>query len=85
MNYIPNLCANLIIINKFIKNGLNLSNKGTSICLKKGSVSITFDRVINTLIGTISGIKMVSNKSSVAHVAQGNSDSVKNIDKNKFH
>ena len=85
VKYVPNLCANLFSINKAIKNGFNLSNKGTSICLTKGSASITFDRVINTLSGTISGIKMVSNESSVAHVAQGNSDSIKDIDINKFH
>ena len=48
-------------------------------------MSITFDRVINTLSVTISGVKMVSYKSSVVHVAQGNSDSVKDIDINKFH
>jgi hypothetical protein len=72
-------------INKAIKNGFNLSNKGTSIYLTKEPASITFDRVINTLSGTIYGIKTVSNKSSVAHVAQGNSDLVKNIDINKFH
>jgi hypothetical protein len=49
------------------------------------SASITFDRVINTLSGTISGIKMISNESFVAYGAQVRSDSVNNIDINKLH
>ena len=85
VKFVPNLCANLFSINKAIKNGFNLSNKGTSICLTKGSSSITFDRVIKTLSGTISGIKMVPNDSSVAYAAHGIQDSTKTIDINKFH
>jgi hypothetical protein len=49
VKYVPNLCAYLFSINKAIKNGFNLSNNGTSICLTKGSASITFFRIINTL------------------------------------
>jgi hypothetical protein len=85
VKYVPKLCANLFSINKAIKNGFSLSNKGTSICLTKGSASITFDRVINTLSGTISGIKMIGNESPVAYVAQNNFSSVNAIDINKFH
>jgi hypothetical protein len=36
-----------------------ISNHGTAICLTKGSASIIFDRVIQTLSGSISGIEMV--------------------------
>ena len=85
VKYVPNLCANLFSINKAIKNGFNLSNNGTSICLTKGSASITFDRVINTLSGSISGIKMVCKESSVAYTAQGKTESINSIDINKFH
>lgn len=85
VKYVPNLYANLFSINKAIKNGFNLSNNGTSICLTKGSASITFDRVINTLCGSISGIKMVCKESSVAYTAQGKTESVNSIDINKFH
>ena len=85
VKYVPKLCANLFSINKAIKNGFSLSNKGTSICLTKGSASITFDRVINTLSGTISGIKMIGNESPVAYVAQSNFTSLNAIDINKFH
>jgi hypothetical protein len=35
VKYVPNLCANLLSINKAIKNGFNLSNNGTSICLTR--------------------------------------------------
>jgi hypothetical protein len=46
VTYVPKLCANLFSINKAISNGFSLSNKGTSICLARGSASIIFDRVI---------------------------------------
>jgi hypothetical protein len=82
VKYVPKLCANLFSINKAIKNGFSLGNKGTSICL---SASVTFDRVISTLSGTISGIKMIGNESPVAYVAQSNLTSVNAIDINKFH
>jgi hypothetical protein len=72
-------------INKSIKDGFSLSNKGTSINLTKESASIIFDRVINTISGTISGIKMIGNESPVAYVAQSNLNSVNAIDINKFH
>jgi hypothetical protein len=85
VKYVPKLCANLFSINKAMKNGFSLSNKGTSICWTKGSASITFDRVINTLSGTISGIKMIGNESPVAYVTQSNFSSVNAIDINKFH
>jgi hypothetical protein len=85
VKYAPNLCANLLSINKAIKNGFKLSNNGTSICLTKGSASITFDRIINTLSGSISGFKMVSHQSSVAYVAKGKLELIKSIDINKFH
>jgi hypothetical protein len=85
VKYVPNLCANLFSINKAIKNGFNRSNNGISICLTKGSASITFDRIINSLCGSISGIKMVSHQSSVAYVAKGKLQLIKSIDINKFH
>jgi hypothetical protein len=85
VKYVPKLCANLFSINKAIKNGFNLSNKGTSICLTKGSASIIFDRVINTMSGSISGIIMIGNEFSVAYLAQSNLSLFNAIDINKFH
>jgi hypothetical protein len=49
VKYVPNLCTNLFSINKAIKNRFKLSNNDSSIYLAKGSASVTFDRVINTL------------------------------------
>jgi hypothetical protein len=72
VKYVPKLCANLFSINKAIKNGFNLSNKGTSICLTKGSASIIFDRIIITMNRAISGNKMIGNESPVAYHAQSN-------------
>lgn len=85
VHYGQNLCANLFSINKAIKNGFNLRNDGTSICLTRGSASITFHSVINTLSGSISGIKMACKESSVAYTAQGRTELVNSIDINKFH
>jgi hypothetical protein len=85
VKYVPKLCANLFIINKAIQNGFNLSNQGTSIFLTKRSASITFNRVINTLSGTILGIKMIGNEFPVAYVAQSNLSLVNAININKFH
>jgi hypothetical protein len=44
----PKLWINLFSINKSLENDHHLSNQGLSICLSKGSVSVTFDRVIRT-------------------------------------
>jgi hypothetical protein len=85
VKYLPDLCANLFSVNKAFKNGCRLSNEGESISLTKGSSSITFDRIIKSLDGTISGIKMVSLDSPTAYIAQNKIDSNKSIDVNKFH
>jgi hypothetical protein len=82
---VSELCMNLfIIINKALKNWFHLSNKGLMICLKKGSVSITFDRVIMTVNESISGIKMITYDPSVAYIFQANLTSVQKIDGNMF-
>jgi hypothetical protein len=85
VKYVPELWVNLFSISKALKNGFDLSNKGLMISLKKGSVSVTFDRVIKTVNGSISGIKMTTYDPSVAFLANGNYTAVKEIDVNKFH
>jgi hypothetical protein len=55
------------------------------ISLKKGSVSVTSDRVIKTVNVSISGIKMTTYDSSVAYIAKGSLTVIKKIDVNKFH
>jgi hypothetical protein len=59
VNYVPGLWVNLFRISKALKNGFNLSDKGLMISLKKVSVSVTFDRVIKTVNGSISGINYI--------------------------
>jgi DUF4097 and DUF4098 domain-containing protein YvlB len=54
VKYVPELRVNLFSISKALKNGFDISNKGLMISLKKGSVSVTFDRVIKTVNGSIS-------------------------------
>jgi hypothetical protein len=85
VKYVPDSCANLFSVNKAIKNGFDLSNQGENIALTKGSASITFDRIIKSLDGTVSGIKMVPHDPPAAYVAQNKLVSSKNIDVNKFH
>jgi hypothetical protein len=41
------------------------------ISFKKGSVSVTFDRVIKTVNGSNSGIKITTDDPSVAYIAKG--------------
>jgi hypothetical protein len=85
VKYVPELWMNLFSISKALKNGFDLSNKGLMISLKKGSVSATFDRVIKTVNGSITGIKMTTYDPSVAYLAKGSLTSIKEIDVNKFH
>jgi hypothetical protein len=85
VKYVPELWVNLFSINKALKNGINLSNKDLMISLKKESVSVTFDRVITTVNGSISGIKMTTYDPFIAYLAKVSLTTIKEIDVNKFH
>jgi hypothetical protein len=85
VKYLPDLCANLFIMNKALKNGYKLSDEGDNISLTKGSAFIFFDIIIKSLDGTVSRIKMVSLESSTAFVTQNILESNKIINVNKFH
>jgi hypothetical protein len=85
VKYVPGFSVNLFSISKALKNGFDLSNKGLMISLKKGSVSVTFDRVIKKVNGSISGIKMTIYDPSVAYLAKGSLTAIKEINVNKFH
>jgi hypothetical protein len=71
--------VDLFSISKALKNGFNLSNKGLMISLKKGFVSVTFDRVIETVNGSISGINMTAYDPSVAYLAKGSLIAIKKL------
>jgi hypothetical protein len=83
--YLPELWVNLFNISKALKTGFDLSNKGLMISLKKGSISVTFDRVIKTVNGSNSGINMTSYDPSVAYLAKFRLTAIKEIDVNNFH
>jgi hypothetical protein len=85
VKFLPELCANLFNVNKELKNGFILSNKNENISLTKGSASITFDRIINSLDGTVSGVKIVYLDSPTAYIAQNKLDSGKSVNVNMFH
>jgi hypothetical protein len=57
--------VNLFSISKELKSGFDLSNKELMISSKKGSVSVTFDRIIKTVNGSVSGIKIARYDPSV--------------------
>jgi hypothetical protein len=65
-------------VNKALKNRFKLGNQSDSIFLTKGSASITFDRIIKCLNGTVSGTKMASLDSPTAYGAKKKLDSSKN-------
>jgi hypothetical protein len=85
VKYAPELWVNLFRINKALKNGFDLNNKGLMISLKKGSISVKFDRVIKTVNGYNYGIKMTTYDPFVAYVEKGRLTAIKEIDVNKFH
>jgi hypothetical protein len=85
VKYVPELWVNLFSINKLLKNGHKLSNKGLSICLSKGSASVTFDRVIRTTNSSASGDKFSINESPVVCNTISGSISGKKIDIHEFH
>jgi hypothetical protein len=83
--YVLELWVNSFGISKVLKNGFNLSNKGLMINMKKGSVSITSYRVIKTVNGSISDIKMITCDPSVDFISKGSLTSIKEIYVKKFH
>jgi hypothetical protein len=85
VKFLPELCANVFSVNKALKNGFKFSNKNENISLTKCSASITFDRNIKSLDGTVSGIKMVYLDFPTAYVAQNKLDSGKSVNVSKFH
>jgi hypothetical protein len=85
VKFLPELCANLFSVNKALKNGFKLSNENENISLTKGSASITFDRIIKSLDGTVSGIKMVYLVSLTAYIAQNKLDSARSVNMIEFH
>jgi hypothetical protein len=59
VKFVPELWINLFSIGKALKNGFNLSNDVKMIKLSKGSVTLTFDRVVRTKNGFVPGIKLL--------------------------
>ena len=85
VKFVPELWVNLFSINKALKNGFKISNKGLSISLSKGSATVTFDRLIRTTNGSVSAIKMSINTPPVAYSATKSSITSKGIKINTFH
>jgi hypothetical protein len=59
VKYVPKMWINLFSIGKSLKNGFNLSNDGKIIKLSKGNMTLTFDKVVRTKNGIVSGIKLL--------------------------
>jgi hypothetical protein len=68
-----------------LNNGFNFRNKWLIIRLQKESVSVTFDRVIKTVNGSVSGIKMTTYNPSEAYISKFGLTAIKDNDVNKLH
>jgi hypothetical protein len=64
---VPKLWVNFISINKALNNGYHHSNQGLSISLSKGSVFVTFDRVMRTTNCSLSEMILLLNESPVVY------------------
>ena len=58
VKYVPELWVNLFSINKALKNGFKIGNEGIIIHLTKGNATLTFDRILNTKNGFVTGAKL---------------------------
>jgi hypothetical protein len=58
VKYVPELWVNLFSINKALKNGFKIGNDGIVIHLTKGNTTLSFDRILNTKNGFVSGAKL---------------------------
>jgi hypothetical protein len=56
----PGLWVNLFIINKALKNGFTIGNEDIIIHLSKDSTILSFDRVLKTKNGIVSGVRLNS-------------------------
>ena len=86
VKYVPELWVNLFSINKALKNGFKLSNDGISICLSKGPIWLSFDQIIPTTNGFVTGVKMCAVRRDIAYNALVNTTiNNKGFDVNHLH
>ena len=82
--YVPELWVNLFSITKALKNGWDLSNKGTNIILTKSNVDIMFDKVLKTEYGQVVGVEMVP-QDETANILWEHEQEAGYSDLNKMH
>jgi hypothetical protein len=58
VKYLPNLCVNLLSLNKVLKKGFKISNDGVIVSLNYKYVKLTFDRVILITDDCVTGVLM---------------------------
>jgi hypothetical protein len=85
VKFIPKFWVNLFGINKALKNGHLLSNQGLSSFLSNVSISVTFDRVMTTTNGSVSGIKLLVNDSPIVYNTISGPLYGKKVDISEFH
>jgi hypothetical protein len=56
IKFVPDLCVNLFSMNRALQNSFKLSNENVSIHLSKGPVMLTFDQIIKTMNGFVTGV-----------------------------
>ena len=80
--YVPEFWVDSFTINKELKNGFKLSNDCASI---EGPVSLSFDQVIPTTNGFVTGVKMLVIQSDINHNAMSNKTINKSCNINYIH
>jgi hypothetical protein len=57
--YVPEICSNLISLNKALKNGFKVTNDEVIVSITKKHITLMFDQVIKTLDdGCVTGVMM---------------------------
>ena len=85
VKFVPELWVNLFSMNKALKNGFKIGNDDIIIHLSKGSTTLSFDRVLKTKNGFVSGVCLNPvSVESAGNVVDSKKAEVK-FDINKLH
>jgi hypothetical protein len=60
VKYVPKLCVNLFSLNKALKKCFKVVNDGVAVSLNYKHVKLTFDHVIHSTDGSVTGVLMKS-------------------------
>ena len=64
VKYVPDICMNILSMNRLIEKGFSVSNEGSVISMKKGKIHFKFDQVLQGSGSNLRGIRMIGNEES---------------------